>query len=148
MAKVSFSSKAIGAAGLALAAVSFMASASLVTQRSAPDVALALFPMNATAQVRVAEADFADGLNARTQNPAQGGAQLARAEAMARQSLASMALNPRALKVLALADPEKPYNAGAFDGRRCAKSPRYAHADLPYRLCRQRRRHWHSDGAL
>ena len=38
----------------------------------------------------------------------KAGAQLARAEAMARQSLASMALNPRALKVLALADPESP----------------------------------------
>ncbi len=123
MANQSFPSKAIYAGGALLAAAMFMASASAVTQRGSPEIAATLFPMNAQAQVRIAEVDFAAGLNARTQNAADGDEQLSRAEAMARKSLAAQPLNPRALRILALADPESAttqalLNAGDAQSRR------------------------------
>ncbi len=99
-------SKAIGTAGVVLAIVLFLASASSVTQRRDPGIALELMPINSIALVRAAEVDFAAGSNARTENPAAGRNELARAEAMARRSLAGQPLNPRALRILALSDPQ------------------------------------------
>ncbi|MEP3422616.1 MAG: hypothetical protein ABJN35_12830 [Erythrobacter sp.] len=106
MGKGSLPSKAIGLGGIALSAAMFMATASTVTQRQAPELAVALFPINADARARVAEADFTRGANARIENLGSGTPELERAAAMARRSLESLPLNPRALRILALADPE------------------------------------------
>ena len=94
--------------GATLAAVMFLAAASSVVESKAPDLAISLFPMNAGAQARIAEAEFAKGANARIAEPASGTRELERAAAIARQSLANLPLNPRALRILALSDPQSP----------------------------------------
>ncbi len=108
MLRRSLCSKAIAMGGTALAAVMFMAATSSVVERQAPELAALMFPMNASAKARVAEAQFTRGANARMDDPAAGTRDLDRARATARRSLTDHPLNPRALRILALADPQSP----------------------------------------
>ncbi|MFU7527166.1 hypothetical protein [Qipengyuania sp. ASV99] len=94
----------IGSLTAALAAVMLLSAASKVTERADPDLSRSLFPLNSNALVASADRDFINGANARNQAVEKGGADLLSASTKARQSLANWPLNPRALRILALAE--------------------------------------------
>lgn len=98
----------------AVAGVMFLAAASKVTERTNPELAMALFPYNAQALARSADEEFTAAANALSEDRETARAGFASASAKARQSLKAWPLNPRALRILALTEEAAEPNRGVL----------------------------------
>lgn len=94
-------------AGLGLAGFLSTAAISTAVSRENPQLAVSVFPYNGYAQVRLADYYFRLAQKAEAENSPQADEYWSRAQALARQSLATLPLNPKAFRILAFATSEK-----------------------------------------